>query len=97
MSDSRRLVFYENGNEMKEFKTQVTIMTNLKLYIEKLCENREKIDASITSYLKQVGDSDSLVLVDKKLDELYNVNPIFNRIKSHPSLQRLTLSGCHLG
>ena len=56
MSDSRRLVFYENGNDMKEFKTQVTIMTNLKLYIEQLCENREKIDASITSYLKQVGD-----------------------------------------
>ena len=82
---------------MKEFKTQVTIMTNLKLYIEQLCEKSEKIDATITSYLKQVGDSDSLVLIDKKLDEPYSMNPILNRIKSHPGLQRLTLSGCHLG
>ena len=33
--DSRRLVFHLNGEEtMNEFRNQVTIMTNLKMYIE---------------------------------------------------------------
>jgi len=31
--DSRRLVFLDN-NEMQEFKTNVTMMCNLKMYIE---------------------------------------------------------------
>ena len=55
-------------------------MTNLKVYIEQLCENSEKIDATITSYLKQVSDSDALVLKDKKLDEHYNMDPILSRL-----------------
>lgn len=33
--DSRRLVFHDNGEAtMKDFHSQVTIMTNFKIYIE---------------------------------------------------------------
>ena len=51
VQDSRRLVFLDN-HEMKEFRNQVETMTNLKIYIEQICEARERIDCAITSYLK---------------------------------------------
>ena len=49
---------------MNEFRNQVTIMTNLKMYIERICKERDRIDCAITHYVKQATDNDTLVLKD---------------------------------
>lgn len=96
--DSRRLVFLDDGEDvMKDFRNQVTTMTNLKMYIEQICEARERIDSAITSYLKQKADSDTLVFKDNYLDEDYRINPILNKLQCNENLQRLTMSNCGIG
>ena len=72
-------------------------MTNLKMYIEQICEARERIDSAITSYLKQKADSDTLVFKDNYLDEDYRINPILNKLQCNENLQRLTMSNCGIG
>ena len=98
MPDSRRLEFEDNGEEvMKEFRAACTIMTNLKIYIEQLCKRSEKIDSAISSYLKQTGESESLVFRDKSFNERCNIEPILGKLRHHEHLQRLTLSNCGIG
>ena len=72
-------------------------MTNLKMYIEHLCKTHEKIDCSITSYLKQKADSDTLVFKDNNLNEDYRINPILGKLRGNDHLQRLTMSNCGIG
>ena len=70
MPDSRKLVFLDNGQQvMNDFRNAVTIATNLKIYIEQLCKQRERIDCTITAYLKQLADSDSIVFKDHYLNK----------------------------
>ena len=98
VNDSRRLVFSHNGETvMKEFRNQITTMTNLKMYIEHLCEAREKIAPAITKYLKQKAESDTLVFKDNYLDEPYRIDPILSKLRSNDHLQRLTMSNCGIG
>ena len=80
VAESRRLVFADN-DEMKEFKTIVTIMTNLKIYIEKICKERERIEPLITTYLKNMSESDHLSFKDTSLHAEYRVMPIFGKLK----------------
>ena len=87
MPDSRRLVFIDTDNEvMKDFRNQVIIMTNLKIYIQQLCKERERIDCSITAYLKQKLDSDSLVFRDNSLNADYRMQPILSKLERHETL-----------
>ena len=49
---SRKLVFEDIDTEvMREFKSAITMMTNLKMYIDTTIKLKEKIDISVTEYL----------------------------------------------
>ena len=52
---------------MKDFRDKVTMMCNLKIYIDNLCKASERIDSTITTYLKQITDTEELVVTDKQL------------------------------
>ena len=99
MPDSRRLVFLleDDNDTMKEFHAQVTIMTNLKIYINQVCKERDRIDTQITAYLKQVSQSDTLVFKDNSLNAAYRIDPILSKLRRSENLQRLTFSNCGIG
>lgn len=50
VSDSRRLEFADN-DQMKEFKSVVSGLTTLKMYLEKTINFNQKIDPHITKQL----------------------------------------------
>ena len=55
-------------------------MCNFKIYIEKICEAKERIDCQITNYLRQKADETDLVYKDNFLDEDYRMNPILSKL-----------------
>ena len=94
--ESRRLVFADNA-AMKEFKTIVTIMTNLKMYIERICRERERIEPLITTYLKKITDTDTILFKDTSLHAEYRIMPIIAKLERQEYLKSLTLHNCGIG
>ena len=78
--ESRRLVFADNA-AMKEFKMIVTIMTNLKMYIERICKERERIEPLITTYLKKLEEAEQIVFKDTSLHAEYRIMPILAKLE----------------
>ena len=95
---SRRLVFEDADNlVMREFKAAITMMTNLKMYIETTIRLKEKIDPSITEYLTIALNQDSILFKDIDLNAEHRITPILDQLQCHSQLTRLTLSNCGLG
>ena len=83
---------------MRDFRTQVVIMTNLKIYIDSVCKQRDRIDTIVTSYMKEMtSDCDTIEFRDNSLNAAYRIDPILNKLKRHENLQRLTLKNCGIG
>ena len=98
--DSRKLVFEDGDNEvMQEFKQAITMMTNMKMYIEATIKLKEKIDTSISDYITNAHaqDSDTVHIKDLFLNADHTVNPILSQLQYHRQLTRLTLYNCGLG
>lgn len=69
VKESRRLVFLDT-DQMQHFKMQVTIMSNLKRYIEQVIAANENIQPAIVEYLKALHLTE-ISFNDVKLEEKY--------------------------
>ena len=73
-------------------------MTNLKMYIDQVCKQRDRIDTEVTSYMLEMSsDCDTVEFKDSSLNAAYRIDPILNKLKRHENLQRLTLKNCGIG
>ena len=81
--DSRKLVFEDSENEvMQEFKQAITMMTNMKMYIEATIKLKEKIDTSISDYITNIRqqNSDTIHIKDLFLNAEHRVTPILSQL-----------------
>ena len=63
---------------MREFKSAITMMTNLKMYIEATIKLKEKIDTSITEYLTNAHNQDAIIFTDIYLNAEHRITPILD-------------------
>lgn len=95
--DSRKLVFEDSDTQsMREFKSAITMMTNLKMYLETTISLKEKIDTSITEYLTG-GPNQEINFNDIYLNPEHRITPILEQLQYHTNLNRLILHNCGLG
>lgn len=105
VDSSRKLVFADNDDEdMADFKKQVTIMINIKIFIQDSIKQREHIDSSLTGFLTRTGDEidffdeqGSIVFKDCHLHAEHRMKPLLAQIHFHKKLQRLSLTNCGIG
>jgi len=94
VKESRRLVFLDN-DLMRSFKMQVTMMSNLKRYIEVGVQLNKRIEPAIVDYLKSKL-SDEIEVKEESLSDDYCFGLFLSQFNYHSTLIKLSLVGCKL-
>lgn len=81
VKESRRLVFLDNDS-MKSFKMQVTMMSNLKRYIESGVQFNKRIEPAIVDYLKS-KQSDTIEIKEESLSREYCYDLFLTQLHYH--------------